>query len=125
MKTNPPHGNDYPILFEPGQLGLAPGAELDAPAASRRRSPRAIEAAGQAAQADMIASVQSIGTPVNGWSVLLDNIGTYGTSYRQRAIVALAGLGANLPADAIYPTAFPMPTASRSTARLCYRAAFR
>ncbi len=43
---------------------------------------------------------------VNGWSVLLDNIGTYGTSYRQRAIVALAGLGANLPADAIYPTAF-------------------
>jgi hypothetical protein len=33
-------------------------------------------------------------------------MGTYGTSCRQRAMVALGGLGANLPADAIYPTAF-------------------
>jgi hypothetical protein len=33
-------------------------------------------------------------------------MGNYGTSYLQRALVALAGLGANLPADAIYPAAF-------------------
>ena len=105
LKTNPPHGNDYPILFELAQLGLRPGAELDAGSLPPEIA-AAIEAGAKAAQADMIASVQSIGIPVNGWSVLLDNVGTYGTSYRQRAIVALAGLGANLPADAIYPTAF-------------------
>jgi hypothetical protein len=48
-----------------------------------------------------------------------DNTGTYGTSYLQRAVVALGGLGANLPADAIYPTAFldsegkPLDSASK------------
>ncbi|APA98151.1 DUF1214 domain-containing protein [Nocardia seriolae] len=30
-------------------------------------------------------------------------MGTYGTDYDRRAIVAHGGLGANLPADAIYP----------------------
>lgn len=34
-----------------------------------------------------------------------DNMGTYGTSYLRRAVVALMGLGANLPEDAIYPRA--------------------
>jgi hypothetical protein len=47
-----------------------------------------------------------VGTTVNGWNIAVDSIGTYGTSYRRRAIVALAGLGANLPEDAIYPAAF-------------------
>jgi hypothetical protein len=45
-------------------------------------------------------------TPVNGWNTGLDNMGTYGTSYLRRALVAMGGLGANLPADAIYPVAF-------------------
>ena len=58
-------------------------AQSSTPAASPEIA-AAIEAGAKAAQADMIASVQSIGIPANGWSVLLDNIGTYGTSYRQR-----------------------------------------
>ncbi|WP_211294473.1 DUF1214 domain-containing protein [Compostimonas suwonensis] len=29
--------------------------------------------------------------------------GTYGTDYRRRAMVAMAGLGCNLPEDALYP----------------------
>ena len=33
------------------------------------------------------------------------NIGAYGTDYGLRAVVAMAGLGANLPADAVYPNA--------------------
>ena len=33
-------------------------------------------------------------------------VGKYGTDYGERAIVALVGLGANLPADAVYPSAF-------------------
>jgi hypothetical protein len=42
----------------------------------------------------------------NGWNISIDNVATYGTSYLQRAAVALGGLGANLPEDAIYPVAF-------------------
>ncbi|MFE7192262.1 DUF1254 domain-containing protein [Kitasatospora sp. NPDC057541] len=44
-------------------------------------------------------------TPVNGWTFFTTGIGTYGTDYLQRAYVATIGLGANLPKDALYPTA--------------------
>src|SRR5690606_18681073 len=46
------------------------------------------------------------GTLVNGWRINLTAIGTYGTDYLHRASVANAGLGANVPEDAIYPTVF-------------------
>ena len=39
---------------------------------------------------------------VNGWMVMRD-AGTYGTNYLSRAMVAVVGLGANLPQDAVYP----------------------
>jgi len=42
---------------------------------------------------------------INGWGYML-NIGTYGTDYLTRALVANIGIGANLPEDAVYPTAF-------------------
>ncbi|MBF6183473.1 DUF1254 domain-containing protein [Nocardia otitidiscaviarum] len=40
---------------------------------------------------------------VNGWRIARSDIGDYGTNYAARAVVAYAGLGANLPQDAIYP----------------------
>ena len=33
----------------------------------------------------------------------MSNVGQYGTNYLFRAVVAMIGLGANLPADAVYP----------------------
>ena len=40
---------------------------------------------------------------VNGWQVAREVMGNYGTSYLQRANIALVGLGANVPEDTIYP----------------------
>ncbi len=40
---------------------------------------------------------------VNGWLIARTDMGDYGTNYAARAVVAHGGLGANLPADAIYP----------------------
>jgi hypothetical protein len=39
---------------------------------------------------------------INGWTYMID-IGTYGYDYLTRAAVAVGGLGANLPQDAVYP----------------------
>jgi hypothetical protein len=41
----------------------------------------------------------------DGWAVPPMAIGQYGTDYGLRAVVAMAGLGANLAADAVYPNA--------------------
>lgn len=53
------------------------------------------------ADADFITELQSTAANKNGWSVNL-NGGTYGTNYLLRAAVARFGLGANIPADAVY-----------------------
>lgn len=43
-------------------------------------------------------------TEINGWRVPPMILGDYGTEYPTRAVVAREGLGANLPADAVYAT---------------------
>lgn len=107
MKKYPPHPNDYPILFRMRALGLEPGKSWDAGKLDANTTALIDESAKEA-----LAGVAAYlkrgggGSHVNGWNILTDNMGTYGTSYLQRALVALAGLGANLPADAIYPAAF-------------------
>ncbi|MFF0388129.1 DUF1254 domain-containing protein [Kitasatospora sp. NPDC004615] len=47
---------------------------------------------------------------INGWKFAKTNIGTYGTDYLQRANIAMFGLGANLPQDALYPSTFNTST---------------
>jgi hypothetical protein len=107
LKKHPPHGNDYPILFRMRRLGLQPGHEFDL----SKLDPATTNVINAAAK-DVIADLQQVvaqgklGATVNGWNYIMEGIGTYGTAYRMRALVAMAGLGANLPEDAIYPNAF-------------------
>jgi hypothetical protein len=46
-----------------------------------------------------------VGEEVNGWQINRQTMGVYGNDYLKRAFVAMVGLGANLPEDAIYPLA--------------------
>ncbi|WP_256354377.1 MULTISPECIES: DUF1254 domain-containing protein [unclassified Variovorax] len=105
MKKNPPHASDYPTLMRAAAIGLAPGLSFDA----SKLDPATIEAinaGAQDAKARLQKRLRDFGTRVNGWRVLTEGIGSYGSNYEQRAVIALAGLGANLPEDSIYPTTF-------------------
>ncbi|GGD40945.1 DUF1254 domain-containing protein [Pseudoxanthomonas indica] len=107
LKKYPPHGTDYPMLFRLRALGIAPGQDWNAGALDDKTTALINEAA-KAAQAEITAEISrgSGATHVNGWNYATDNMGTYGTSYLRRAMVALGGLGANLPEDAVYPLVF-------------------
>ncbi len=104
LSKYPPHPNDYPVLFRLRALGVEPGKPLDA----SKIDPQTASIINKAAKETLNglqAAWERSGKVVNGWTLQNDNIGTYGTSYLKRTLVAKGGLGANLPEDAVYPTA--------------------
>lgn len=48
---------------------------------------------------------QHLSNPRNGWNILTGALGSYSADYTFRATIALVGLGANRPEEAIYPMA--------------------
>jgi hypothetical protein len=59
-----------------------------------------------------------------GWLLPASNIGDYGTDYRFRAIIAVVGLGANTPDEAIYPTGITDSTGALFDGANAYRLTF-
>lgn len=104
LRTVPPHANDYPILERIERLGIRPGRALDL----AQLSPMAREALEEApaeALPKIAAYAEHASQVVNGWQMVRTPIGTYGTDYLKRALIALMGLGANVVEDALYPMA--------------------
>src|SRR5262245_32066070 len=108
LAKNPPHANDYPILFRMRQIGFEPDKPFDV----SKLDPalvKTINAAAKDALVDLEQSGKSgagIGLHVNGWFYQTSTVGTYGTAYKLRAMGTLIGLGVNLPEDAVYPASF-------------------
>ncbi len=103
MKLHPPHITDQPIVAQMERvLGLKVGESFD-PDAADPAVRSAIDAAPAAGLKRMNANLPTLARVVNYWQLNTDTMGVYGTYYLKRAIVAMVGLGANLPEDAIYP----------------------
>ena len=105
LKANPPPASEAPILEKLKTIGVVPGekfelAKLDSATA------KGLEKSVEVALEKLQAASKETGAPINGWRVPPMILGNYGSDYGARAVVALIGLGANLPQDAVYPSAF-------------------
>ncbi|WP_084478056.1 DUF1254 domain-containing protein [Nocardia jejuensis] len=99
LAVNPPAAADADAMSRFAKIGVTPGGTVTGISAEDLTA-----AASAAAQ-----RIQQFDDPEqkdeNGWKFATD-VGTYGTDYLLRANIALQGLGANLPRDAVYPTIF-------------------
>lgn len=110
MKDNPQYAADRRALEELKKLGIEPGKAFDIgkidPAIARGLQ-RAVKEA-----PIKLAEGTTKMKNVNGWIRPAD-LGRYGTDYDTRAGIALAGLGADLQEDTIYPITFVDNTGNR------------
>ncbi|WP_397473789.1 DUF1254 domain-containing protein [Pusillimonas sp.] len=103
MSRNPAATYDAAILERLATMGFVPGEPFDLSSLPRAQA-AAIEAGYRIGRERLLQLASRSGAdPVNGWTVLTSEIGSYKNNYDMRAITALVGLGANLPEDAVYP----------------------
>jgi len=100
LKDNPPHEFDWNMVEQLKQIRIIPGEDFSFSELSAEKQ-KALERAVGDAQKIIAAALQV--EVVNGWQTAREMMGTYGTSYSRRAYIALIGLGANVPEDAVYP----------------------
>lgn len=93
--ADPPPPRDRPIVADLAAAGIRPGLVPNAAALATTEASRA-------AALEIIRRVGSrLTTARNGWT-RLHGTGSYGTDYITRAVVAMVGLGANVPDESVY-----------------------
>jgi len=103
MVDNLPPVADSEVVAKFATIGMGPGLT---PSDTKNDTIRVALENGIAEGEKLIdAKVQNLGVKINGWSVNLDT-GNFGTDYLLRAAVAKFALGANSPAEAVYPSIF-------------------
>lgn len=104
MVTNPPKAADSAMVRKMAKIGLVPGQPFDISTdnlilkTKLSRLPDFIHEKMEKRRAEPDTSLLT-----NGWMMVSEGIGKYGTDYARRAYIDFIGLGANLPEDSIYP----------------------
>jgi hypothetical protein len=105
LKANPPPASEAPILEKLKAMGIVPGEKFEL-AKLDPATAKGLEKSVDVAIEKLGAAAKETGAGVNGWRIPPKLLGNFGSDYGLRAAVALIGLGANLPQDAVYPSAF-------------------
>ncbi|HEX4050834.1 MAG TPA: DUF1254 domain-containing protein [Steroidobacteraceae bacterium] len=105
LKANPPPAADAPVIAKLATIGVIPGQPFN-PSSLDPKVVSGLAKAVSVALQTLQAAAQQTGKSVNGWRVPAMILGNYGTNYIARAIISWIAFGANVPADAVYPTAF-------------------
>jgi hypothetical protein len=98
MVNNPPASEDAPLLVRLAKLEIKPGQVVQLSWLNELSFSLGRWIANQRITKALNTKPES-----GAWSSPPLNLGRYGTDYNTRAVVAMVGLGANLPEDAMYP----------------------
>jgi hypothetical protein len=102
LRLHPPHLSDWSTIARLSRIGLRPGEGFDDDALDPAIR-AGLDGAPAAGLALLHQTLPRLAKVVNGWQMNTDTMGVYGNFYLKRAIVAMVGLGALPPEDAIYP----------------------
>lgn len=102
MKLHKPHATDWSTIARLRRIGIVPGESFDIAKADPAVR-QALEQAPAEALKRMEMAAPKLAKVVNGWQMNTDTMGAYGNFYLKRAVIAMIGLGANQPDDAVYP----------------------
>jgi hypothetical protein len=126
LAENPPPARDKPLLGRLRAVGVGPGLTpgKGLPADVVQALDRGVEAeAAELPTASRVAVLQqALGN--GGWLTLNPHVGAYGTDYLLRAQLAILGIGANTPAESVYPTALADSSGTLLTGASAYRMVF-
>ncbi len=102
MQTNPPSAEDAELLTSLQKLGIGPGETFSAGRFGTELAQKWKEML-ENMRPLLAKDAGDYAKTLGAWSYYGDPIGDFGTAYTYRALVALAGLGANTTDIAVYP----------------------
>ena len=102
LRRHPLHVTDWSMIARLSRIGLRPGEPFDYDALDPTVR-GGLDGAPAAGLALLRQTLPRLAKVVNGWQMNTEAMGVYGNFYLKRAIVAMVGLGALPPEDAIYP----------------------
>ena len=100
LTENPPPARDAAIIARMAAIDVGPGRHFDPSHFDAQAQQELLAGIAEAKQ--QIATRQIRGKTVNGWAYPAPGIGNFGIDYLLRAAIALRGLGALEPAEAMY-----------------------
>ncbi len=114
LRDDPPPEADKPLLEELADVGIGEQALTKEQLQWWRKG-------FAAARQDLIAASKDIGPAIRGWQYSRNSVGNFGTDYRTRAIIAIQGMAANIPAESVYGLAMADAEGRALAARHRYR----
>ena len=101
LRENPPPAEERDLMREFARIGVGPDGDFD-PAALNARQRQVMREAIDGVETRIQGLLAMARGGDNGWTSPRADLGNYGRAYFYRAIVAKLGLGANIPAEAMY-----------------------
>lgn len=103
LQANPPSADDAAMVEKMQRMGIKAGEPFKTTVLEPSTA-RAVQEGATVALAMIAANARRSAADNSSWR-MVGETGVYGANYARRAVVAMFGLGANLPQDAVYPTA--------------------